>query len=226
MRTKTLLLTAALTAAGAATSLAQVYSQNIVGYINVTNYPGYNLIANQLNATGGNAVTNLLLTPPEGTFVYKFNPATGGYTQIDFADGVWEGGSPSDLAITANPGEGVYVKNPTANPYVVTLLGEVQLTSSIAIPPGYSIVSSVIPAEGKLNDAPPAGLGFPVQEGDFVYQFNRTTGAYFQNDFADGAWEGDGPPPNTTPIIKVGEAFFVKAGAGHPAWARTFTVGP
>ena len=35
MRTKTLLLTAALTAAGALTSMAQVYSINIVGYINL-----------------------------------------------------------------------------------------------------------------------------------------------------------------------------------------------
>jgi hypothetical protein len=107
---------------------------------------------------------------------------------------------------------------------VVTLLGEVQLTSSIAISAGYSIVSSVIPAEGILNGAPPAGLGFPVQEGDFVFQFNRTTGAYRQNDFADGAWEGD--DGGSAPNIKVGEAFFVKAGANHPAWARTFTVGP
>jgi hypothetical protein len=224
MRTKTLLLTAALTAAGAATSLAQaVYSQNIVGYINVTNYPGYNLIANQLNngATTPNKVVDLMPTPPEGTFVFKFNPATGGYTTIDFADGAWEG---DDLNLQAHPGEGIFVKNATANPFTVTFLGEVQLTSSVAIVSGYSIVSSVVPSAGPLSGAPPAGLNFPTAEGDFVYQFNRATGGYIVNDFADGAWEGDGG--GTPPQIAVGEAFFVKAGAGHAAWAKTFTVGP
>jgi len=225
MRTKTLLLTAALTAAGAATSLAQaVYSQNIVGYINVTNYPGYNLIANQLNngAATPNKVVDLMPTPPEGTFVFKFNPATGGYTVIDFADNAWEG---DDLNLKANPGEGIFVKNATANPFTVTFLGEVQLTSSTPIGTGYSIVSSVIPAAGSLSAVPPlVSLGFPVQEGDFIYQFNRLTGGYIVNDFADNAWEGDGN--GAAPQIAVGEAFFVKAGASHPAWARTFTVGP
>ena len=224
MRTKTLLLTAALTAAGAATSLAQaVYSQNIVGYINVTNYPGYNLIANQLNngATTPNKVVDLIPTPPEGTFVFKFSPATGGYTTIDFADGAWEG---DDLNLQANPGEGIFVKNATANPFTVTFLGEVQLTSSVALVSGYSIVSSVVPSAGPLSGAPPAGLNFPTAEGDFVYQFNRATGGYIVNDFADGAWEGDGN--GAPPQIAVGEAFFVKAGASHAAWARTFTVGP
>jgi len=226
MRTKTLLLTAALTAAGAATSLAQVFSQNIVGYINVTNYPGYNLIANQLNngATAPNQVIDLIPAPPNGTFVFKFNPATGGYITIDFADGAWEG---DDLTVKANPGEGIFVKNPTANPFTVTFLGEVQLTSSTPIASGYSIVSSVIPAGGPLSGDPattPGSLLFPVQNNDFIYQFNRLTGGYIVNDFADGAWEGDGG--GVAPQIAVGEAFFVKAGAGHPAWARTFTVGP
>jgi len=96
----------------------------------------------------------------------------------------------------------------------------VKLTSSTAISSGYSIVSSALPISGLLDTA----LGFPVQNGDFIYQFNRATGGYVANDFADNAWEGDNG--GTAPNVAVGEAFFVKAGAGHPAWARTFTVGP
>ena len=48
MRTKALLLTAALGLASVATSMAQaVYSVNVVGYINLTMKPGFNLVANQ-----------------------------------------------------------------------------------------------------------------------------------------------------------------------------------
>src|SRR6267154_196515 len=47
MRTKTLLLTAALAAAGAATSMAQsIYSVNAVGYVNKTVVHGYSIVAN------------------------------------------------------------------------------------------------------------------------------------------------------------------------------------
>ena len=46
MRTKTLLLTAALSAAGIASSMAQVYSVNAVGYVNTPLVTGFNLISN------------------------------------------------------------------------------------------------------------------------------------------------------------------------------------
>ena len=62
MRTKTILLTAAVLAAGLGASVAQsVFSVNAVGYVNVTIRPGYNLIANPLN-NGGNTVSEVL--PP------------------------------------------------------------------------------------------------------------------------------------------------------------------
>src|SRR3954468_1352288 len=47
MRTKTLLLTAALAAAGAASAMAQnVYSVNAVGYVNKSVVHGYSIVAN------------------------------------------------------------------------------------------------------------------------------------------------------------------------------------
>jgi hypothetical protein len=83
MRTKTLLLTAALSAAGIATSMAQnVYSVNMVGYINKTMPKGLSMIANQLNASPNNKVTTLFGTPalvdlgpgvPGAITINKFN---------------------------------------------------------------------------------------------------------------------------------------------------------
>jgi hypothetical protein len=76
MRTKTLLLTAALSAAGVATSMAQgaVYSVNAVGYVNTPLVAGFNLVSNPLNntAANGNTIESLFAGVPDGTQVYKF----------------------------------------------------------------------------------------------------------------------------------------------------------
>src|SRR5947207_10303632 len=54
MRTKTLLLTAALAAAGAASAMAQnVYSVNAVGYANVSVPSGFSMIACPFEQTSG-----------------------------------------------------------------------------------------------------------------------------------------------------------------------------
>src|SRR2546427_2388226 len=84
MRTKTLLLAAVLSAAGVASSLAQVYSVNAVGYVNVTLTSGLNLICNPLKVTAGNDLNHVLpLTDAAadlGTTVYtydtSFHPST------------------------------------------------------------------------------------------------------------------------------------------------------
>jgi hypothetical protein len=215
MRTKTLLLTAALTAAGALTSMAQVYSVNIVGYINVNVPHGFSILANQLNNSPDNHLATLFPTPPNGTFVYKFNNASSSYLVDDYDSG-WEGDTAG--AMTLNPGEGVFINNPSTA-FTATFVGEVQLVSSVSIPLGFSIVSSVIPQSAFLDS-----MGYVPANGDFVYQFQNATSTYKVNDY-DSGWEGDdgGNPP--TPA--VGEGFFVKSPvSGARSWSRTFVVGP
>jgi len=216
MRTKTLLLSAALTAAGALTSMAQVYSVNIVGYINVSVPHGFSMLGNQLNATPNNQLATLVPNPPNGTFVYKFNNASGTYTIDDFADGAWEGDTSG--AMTLNPGEGVFMFNPSTA-YTLTLVGEVQLTSSTPVPHGFSIVSSALPQSAGLD-----ALNYTAGNGDFTYQFVNASGTYKINDFADGAWEGD--DGGNAPTPSVGEAFFLFNPNGSKSWNRTFVVGP
>jgi hypothetical protein len=219
MRTKTLLLTAALCAAGAATSMAQVYSVNMVGYINQSVPTGFSMIANQLNASPDNKVTTLLPAPPSGTSVFKFNPATGGYISIAFIAGAWEG---DDVDMTLAPGEGAWISTDTA--FSTTFVGEVALSSSVALAPGFQIISSALPQSLPLTGTPPAGLDFPVGSGDEVYQFNRATGGYIANSFIAGAWEGDsnGNPP----VPAIGESFWVRVAGAAKSWNRTFSVGP
>ena len=78
MRTKTLLLSAAVGAAGLVAASAQtVYSVNSVGYINLSVPAGFSMIANQLDNGTGNTVADVL-TVPDGTVVFKYDPQTSG----------------------------------------------------------------------------------------------------------------------------------------------------
>lgn len=211
MRTKTLLLTAALVAAGAASSMAQVYSVNVVGYINKALPKGFYMVANQLDNKTGNKTVDLFTAPPNNTFVFKFNPANGGYDTLNYIDGAWEG---DDLNMTLNPGEGAFISSPA--PHNVTFVGEVQLTSSVTIPPGFSIRSAVIP-----QNAPIDTMNYPPTNNEFVFQFNPANGGYIVNNYIDGAWEGDSGGVAPTPAI--GESFFIShPGSTSATWNRTF----
>ncbi|MCX7723419.1 MAG: hypothetical protein N2379_10260, partial [Verrucomicrobiae bacterium] len=79
MRTKTLLAAAAILAVPLATTVAQtnVYSQNVVGYINLTLTNQITLVANQLDLDGtgtNNTVLTVLGTNvPVLTFVHVYD---------------------------------------------------------------------------------------------------------------------------------------------------------
>jgi len=200
--------------------MAQVYSVNMVGYINASVPTGFSMLANQLNATPDNKVVNLLPAPPNNTAVFKFDPISGGYISISFLGGAWEG---DDLDMTLNPGEGVFISANTA--FTATFVGEVQLISSVPIKHGFQILSSALPQSLALDGAPPAGLGFPIANGDETYQFDRVSGGYIANSFLGGAWEGDGG--GAAPVPGISEAFWVnRTTAPDSNWTRTFTVGP
>lgn len=218
MRTKTLLLTAALCAAGAATSMAQVYSVNMVGYINKSIPAGFSMIANQLNNSPDNKVTTLFPAPPNNTAVFRFVPAAQGYESITFLGGAWEG---DNLDMTLAPGEGVWINPPTA--FSTTFVGEVALSSTINLIPGFQIVSSALPQSLPLTGNPPAGLGFPVANGDEVYRYDPAAFGYKSDSYLGGAWEGDSEGAAPTPAI--GESFWVRTTTAK-AWSRTFSVGP
>src|SRR5437773_11497511 len=100
MRTKTVLLVAALSAAGVATSMAQVFSVNAVGYVNKIIPKGNKLalISNPLDAgAGNNTIGNLFKGAQDGTQVYKFTGA--GFITATY-DGIENAFLPPDAAAT------------------------------------------------------------------------------------------------------------------------------
>ena len=217
MRTKTLLLTAALSLAGIASSMAQVYSVNAVGYVNKTIYPGFNLVSNPL-IQSNSAINVLLPSPPPLTQVYLFTSGAGGGYSTYTYDPDLGGWDPDPAGASINFGSGAFIRNPTATPFTLTSVGEVgQGTLSNPVAAGFSIMSSKVPQTGALQ----AVLGFPPNQLDTIYKFvNTGTSAGYQTFTYDtdlGGWD-----PNE-PTVDVGEAVFVNSVAGHP-WTRTFTV--
>jgi len=220
MRTKTLLVTAALTAAGALSSMAQVYSVNIVGYINLTVPTGFSMIANQLNATPDNTLATILPNVAENTQIFKFN-GTGYDISLFSADNPgW-----SNPAMSVSPGEGVFISVDPAfapNGQPVTFVGDVKLVSTVAVPNGFSVASSVLPISDTLDN-----LGFPTRENDQIYFLDNATKSYKITLFS-----ADNPPPGWAPFVPtpaIGQSFFVSGDQqfGPPrSWSRTFSVGP
>ena len=223
MRTKTLILTAVLSAAGLATSLAQnpVYSQNAVGYINVNLSAGYTLIACQLNASPNNSLETIFGTAlAAGDTVFKFNGTS-------FDSAIYAGGSflYSGPTFSLNPGEGAFVQTTAAK--TVTFVGEVpqggagsgKPTLTVPLVVGYNVVSSVVP-----QSAPLGSLGFPVQAGDTVFFYTGTGfDSWIAADATGNAWLPSNPAGPAQPTPAVGQAFFAQLGAAA-TWNRDFNV--
>jgi hypothetical protein len=211
MRTKALFVAAAFGAAGLVSSMAQVYSVNVVGYVNTVLKPGYNLIANPLETTA-NTVADLF-PGVDGMSVFKFVGGTYQIANFDAGLGEWD-----NPAITLNPGEGAFVFNPTDGDVTVTFVGEiVEGTKTNELPVGWSMKSSQVPQAGGLVSA----LGFPVAGGDAVFTYNttRTPPGYDIANYDEGLGDWDVGEP----VIGVGQAFFLnKATAG--TWSRNFSV--
>jgi hypothetical protein len=204
-------------AAGVATSSAQVYSLNVVGYINVT-VPanGFYMVANQLDAGGGNDINTVIPTAPAGAQFYKYN---GTYVTSTYDPTIpgW------DTAMSLNPGEGGFFHNNTASPLTLTFVGEVmQGTLVNQIPQNFAIRSSIVPQQGTLQDLgiPISGTGSP-SPGDQVYVYNN--GSYSSSTFDPTipGWDTTGSPGG--PTIAVGQAFFLHSATAY-TWTRNFTV--
>jgi|SRR5437773_4763546 len=214
MRTKTLLLTAVLSAAGIASSLAQgtVYSVNAVGYVNLVVPVGLSMVANPLDAGSNNTLGSLFPNVPNFSNFYKFTGTS--FDIATFAFGAWD--KPN---ITLNPGEGGFIGTTTL--FTNTFVGEVkQGTLSTPIPVGLSIVSSQVPQTGAIDTT----LGLTnLSMFDNVFKFNVTSQSYdIYTVTPGGGWSGPGGS-TTAPSLNVAESVFISAGAAV-SWNRTFSV--
>jgi len=221
MRTKTLLLTAAIMAAGAAASMAQsnVYSLNVVGYVNVTVKPGFNIIANPLDNGSGNLLQDLIATTADSSTVYTFGGSS--YASANYIDGVGWDSNP-----VLAPGTGFWFQNgSTANTNITFVGTVVQGTTTNSLRAGFTLVGSVAPVAKQLGysiadgDNTTTTWHFPAADSDTVYTY--ANGAYASANYIGGVGWDDAT--GYGPTIAVAQGFFIQKAA--PAqWVETFVV--
>lgn len=225
MRTKTLLCAAAL-AASVVSTMAQsnVYSLNVVGYVNVPLKGGvnFNLIANPLNNANNN-ITNLFTTAAsDGDQIFTWNAAAQDLGATIYTYSIvshsWDGSR------ILKPGEGIFYLA-TGNNVTNTFVGEViqgQYTNPVGVLGGvnFNMFASSIPIGGSFTNAID---GIIAADGDQVFTWDVNaqdlgTGIATYS-IVSHSWDN----PNIT--VNPGNGFFyLGTGANQPTWNRNFTV--
>jgi hypothetical protein len=236
---KTLLIAAVALAASIISSEAQVYSQNIVGYINLT-IPNahFALLANQLD-TGSNTLDNVFASGPvsgqtyanywNGTSFQQFEY----YNAADSPDGNvgwydYNTGAPCTNYLS--PSQGVFVRNTSGSTMTITTVGTVKTgTNFVTIANGLHIYSVPVPLAGQSLDS----LGFPGNSGnDYYLKWTGTN--YYQLIYYSAADSPDGnvgwydyntsvyESTNSAVWPNAGDSFFIRHNALSTVWTNVF----
>jgi len=236
MRTKALILGAAFVAAGVASSMAQsnVYSLNIVGYVNVAVPQGFSILSNPLDdgLNDGNLISSVLsnTNTPDQSEAFIYTPAGGfAVTETYFAA---SGGTPGQwfpATSSLPPGAGFFYFSPS--PTNITFVGQIAAgtyTNKLAAN-AFNLVGSIVPEALPVGQPGVANtLQLQVSDQDGVYTFNQATGYDTSTFFGgpSGGWFDSGVAGGGStngPTIAVGQGFFLLSPAGGN-WVQTFSV--
>jgi hypothetical protein len=219
MRTKTLLAAAAIVAAGLASTMAQsnVYSLNVVGYVNKSFQNGYfTFVSNPLNSNT-NSLKDIIPNPPDNTQVFRWNVSAQ-----DF-DAVIPTYVASSASWSPNPqikaGEGFFVA--AGGDFTNTFVGEVRQGSTTVALAGngnFEAIASPVPIGGSVATVL---TGYTPTDNDQVFTWNvtaqdldSTIPTYIAS---SSSWS---PAGN----VNVGDGFFLVRAGGPVNWVRNFTV--
>jgi hypothetical protein len=196
MKTKSLLMAAATLAATVISSQAQVYSQNIVGYVNVAyaGASGYTLVANPLDDGAGNQLTNVVGNLPNKSQIITWAGST-------YNGAIVKGASGWSSSVSLPPGSGFFVKNGVAASPVFTNT----FAGSLVVPSGMS-VTNVLAAGYNL-------VGSPIPfAGDATTDTNINLGASLANKSQLISWDS------------VGQVFNGAVVKGASGWSSAFNA--
>lgn len=210
MRTKALLCLAAF-AAIAIPASAQVYSANIVGYVNYTQAAStFDIAANPLN-NGNNDVSVVFANGaayPNLT-IYKRNATGTGYDLSMYDEDA--GGWTQPLALA--PGDAFWVATPAGQAFATTFVGEVIQNSTNNIPVGFSMKASMFPQAGNLQTE----LGLPGAPNDTIYFWNGSSG------YDVSMYDEDAGGWTVPPIVKVAQGFWYYNAGAAKDWVKNYT---
>jgi len=195
---KTLLIAAAALASSIISSQAQVYSQNIVGYVNSPILPGFNNLANPLDASDASGINNAITNTVnvfsgnyDGSPLYIWNGH--GYNIVTL-DSTWPTGvgNAADSAAVAPPvlGPGVawFLNNTTGVGQTNTFVGTVHVDAAATgaqtvgqttntIVTGFQFYASKLPIGGGLASVLQLPASSSLLDGSPVYLPNIVGGS-------------------------------------------------
>jgi hypothetical protein len=191
---------------------AQIYSSNVVGYINLVLQNGDNLIANQLSQ-GGNTLGELFPQgAPEGTTFTEWDPGQLAWlpSSIYDVDTGWS------INYILGYGQGGLLGTPAT--FTNTFVGSVWPGFDgvdLFVPPqvtnnGVLLLSCMIP----INDATFYDvIGRNPVNGDNVTWLDTATQQYYTTTFENGAWN------NGDPSLAIGQSALFGLGGANAASA-------
>jgi hypothetical protein len=233
---KTLLIAAAALAASIISSEAQVYSQNIVGYVNtpLAGNGAYAMITAPLVGST-NAADQILTSLQPGDTLYIWTGA-GYYSTTYYGPGSGpQGQAWNDVngnwtnAPALLPGEGFFYSTQSGSAETNTFTGSVQLTNSIPLTGNgaYSAVASTPPIAGLLDST---NFNLPLQPGDTIYVWTGN-GYYSSTYYGPGsgpqgqAWNDVYGNWTNAPVVNVGQGFFYSTQSGSAeVWNQSLVI--
>ena len=220
MRTKSILAAAAIIAAGAASSMAQsnVYSLNVVGYVNKPFVSGNAYIVTSPLTSGSNTLKDIIPNPPDNTVVLRWDVGaqdlSGTVPTYSTALSQW---SPNPVIAT---GEAFLVVG--AGDFTNTFVGEVRqgaITVPIAGNGNADLIGSPVPVAGNLSVIL---TNYPAVDNDIVLYWDvgaqDLSGTVSTYSAALSSWSA-GPGP-----VNVADGFLLVRGGAPVNWVRNFTV--
>lgn len=217
-------------AASLACSMAQnVYSVNVVGYVNVTLASSqFTCVANPLDATmggtvaNGNNINNLFQNMPDGSYIQVFDGVANDYTTTyTYYDGYgWD----PNTGVNVPPGKAVMFYNTGASGQAVTFVGQVpQGAYSVGTITAsqFSQIGSPVPIGGNITNSLDR-VGMVPTDGDYVQLFSGPA-----NDWTTTVtyYDGYGWDPLATEIAPAQGFFYYRTGSTY-SWTSNFTVAP
>jgi hypothetical protein len=237
MRTK-VLICAAFLAASLASSMAQnVYSLNVVGYVNITIPAGQGtIICNPLDSNMGspagggfNDITNLFTAttgnPQANSIIEAFNPVTANWgSPITYNSITHKWSSSLPLGV----GQAIYYKNvSTSVATVFTFTGQVQqgtYVNNVFAKSGANMIGSPVPIGGGLTNSTTV-TGLVPNANDLVEVFNGAApgGGSWS---AQSTWNSVTKKWSADYQIPPGQGFYYKNGSATATltWTSNFTV--
>jgi hypothetical protein len=240
---KTLLMAAAALAAGIITSQAQpVYSQNIIGYVNVPAAVGYTAMDNPLSNNGNDSATNLFNTTGvnDGSIILQWTGTKYKQTAFDSTSATGFSDPISFAPLSAPilpPGQGFLLNNQNGS-NTFTFVGSVLVggpgaatnvvgvtTNVLANGTLYVFPSSILPIGGGISSSLGLVNNGGAIDGSVVLIPNIVSGVikgYKQYAFDSSSATGFSDPisfaPLPEPVIPVGGSFLFNNQSGAPIY--------